>query len=127
LVVDDNQEVAEALILVLESFGHRAWAVNDGVSGLARARELHPDTMLCDVDLPDMSGYDLARALRAEDRLRGVLLISVSGYTRRQDRERAQAAGFDLHFSKPVDLELLERSLMADPIAARPYSSRRGQ
>jgi len=120
LVVDDNEEVAEALILVLQSFGHRASAASDGVSGLARARELRPDTMLCDIDLPDMSGYDLARALRAEDCLRGVLLVAVSGYTRRQDRERARAAGFDLCFSKPVDLDLLERSLTADPLAALP-------
>jgi CheY-like chemotaxis protein len=69
--------------------------------------------MLCDIELPDMSGDDVARAVRSEACMRDMLLIAVSGYTRRQDREQASAAGFDLHLCKPVDLDLLERTLMS--------------
>ena len=111
LVVDDNDDLAEAMSYLLEELGYHPTTARDGASALARARELHPVAMLCDIDLPDMSGYMLARAVRAEPGLGGVRLIAVSGHTRPQERERAQAAGFELHLGKPVDADLLERAL----------------
>jgi CheY-like chemotaxis protein len=120
LVVEDDEETAEALILLLEEFGHDASTANNGVTGLVRARELLPHAMLCDIDLPDMSGYELARAVRAEACLDATLLIAVSGYTRQEDRERASAAGFDVHVGKPIDLDLLERTLLGPSTSGAP-------
>jgi CheY-like chemotaxis protein len=117
LVVDDNEEVAEALTTLLADSGHQAVVAKDGATALARARELLPDTMVCDLDLPDMTGYALARAVRAEAELSRVQLIALSGYTRPQDREEAKAAGFDLHLGKPVDPDLLERVIAETPRA----------
>jgi CheY-like chemotaxis protein len=111
LVVDDNVEAAEALAIWLEDLGHDVVMVSNGADALASARARRPDAVVCDIGLPDMSGYDLARELRADALFAEVRLIALTGYARPRDRELAQAAGFDLHFGKPVDPDALERSL----------------
>jgi CheY-like chemotaxis protein len=67
----------------------------DGRSGLELARELHPDVVLCDIGLPDMDGYEVARALRRDGALRATRLVAPSGYALPEDRQRAHDAGFD--------------------------------
>jgi CheY-like chemotaxis protein len=115
LVVDDNEDAAEALAVWLQDLGHDVVMVANGAAAIASARERRPDTVLCDIGLPDMSGYDLARALRADAVLAAVQLIALSGYAQPRDRELAKEAGFDLHFGKPVDPDALERSLAVAP------------
>jgi CheY-like chemotaxis protein len=114
LVVDDNEEAAEALALLLDLGGHDVATANEGRAALALAREMRPDTMLCDIDLPDMSGYDLARALRTDASVPPLYLVALSGYTRDRDRELALEAGFDVHLGKPVDPDRLEQMLAGD-------------
>jgi signal transduction histidine kinase len=114
LVVEDNLDGAETLKEVLELLGHEVAVVNDGLSVLDRARAFKPEIVLCDIGLPGMDGYDVARQLRREPQLRDVRLVALTGYALPEDQQRAFAAGFSEHMAKPVKLEALER-LFADP------------
>ncbi|MFT3915194.1 MAG: response regulator [Anaeromyxobacteraceae bacterium] len=113
LVVDDNRDAAESLAEVVELFGHDPEVAFDGPSALERARARPPDVVLCDIGLPGMDGYEVARALRADPRLAHARLVAVSGYARPEDRRRAAEAGFDRHVAKPPDLVQLEEILSA--------------
>jgi two-component system CheB/CheR fusion protein len=77
--------------------------VHDGASGVRAAHELCPDLVLCDLGLPDITGYDVARELRRDDTLRSTLLVALTGHAAAEDIARARAAGFDRHLPKPVD------------------------
>ena len=109
LIVDDNRDAAQMLGDVLGSEGHRVHVAPDARTGLALARHLAPDVVLCDIGLPDMDGYALAQAIRSEPALAHTRLIALSGYAQNQDRARAEQAGFDAHLVKPADLQELER------------------
>jgi CheY-like chemotaxis protein len=112
LLVEDNVDAALTLADLLRMEGHRVEVSHDGRAGLALARELRPQVVLCDLGLPDLDGFELARALRAEPRTRSSLLVAVSGYAQPEDVQRALAAGFDAHLAKPPSLNLL-RALLA--------------
>ncbi len=109
LVVEDDPDAAEALVMLLEVLGHRARRVQDGATALDVAREKGPDVMLVDIGLPGMDGYEVARRVRREPRLRDLVLVALSGYGREEDKQRAMAAGFDHHLTKPVEPEALDR------------------
>jgi signal transduction histidine kinase/integral membrane sensor domain MASE1/ActR/RegA family two-component response regulator len=118
LVVDDNQDSAESLAVLLRMRGHDVRIAHDGPAALAAARDHAPEAVLLDIGLPGMSGYEVARALRAAEGARA-LLVALTGYGQHEDRQRAHDAGFDLHFTKPVDLARLERVLATmDPVRA---------
>ena len=103
LVVEDNLDAAEAMQLLLAQEGHEVVVIHDGAEAEHRARELRPDTILLDIGLPNVNGYELAARLREMPETRGARLIAVSGYGQRKDIERSVAAGFDVHLVKPVD------------------------
>jgi signal transduction histidine kinase len=103
LVVDDNVDAAESLCDLVAFLGHSVEAVHDGPTAIARVREHHPEVVLCDIGLPGMDGYDVARAIRSEPDLADVRLVAVSGYAQPEDRARARSAGFDAHVAKPAD------------------------
>ncbi|MCW8194686.1 PAS domain-containing protein [Proteobacteria bacterium 005FR1] len=107
LVVDDNPEIAETLSLLLEHAGHRVERVHSGPAALAMAPAFQPDVILLDIGLPEMDGYEVARRLRDQPRTASAVLAALTGYGQPSDRERAHAAGFDAHFVKPVDLDVL--------------------
>ena len=117
LVVEDNEDSAEALAAVLRLWGHDVRVAFDGLAALETAKTFRPDVVLSDVGLPGMDGYELARRLRADPALRETLLVALSGYGRDEDRERARDAGFDRHLVKPPDLDALARLLAADRAA----------
>jgi CheY-like chemotaxis protein len=110
LVVDDNADAAESLAELVEILGHSTAVAYDGPTALEEARARPPDVVLCDIGLPGMSGYDVARALRGT-LPKGVLLVAVSGYVSTQDLQAAAAAGFDRHIAKPASAEAIERLL----------------
>jgi signal transduction histidine kinase len=114
LVVEDNIDGAETLKEVIELLGHQVEVVHDGLSAIERARAFKPNVVLCDIGLPGMDGYDVARELRRDQELRDVHLVALTGYALPEDQRRAFAAGFSQHMAKPVKLEALER-LLADP------------
>jgi PAS domain S-box-containing protein len=110
LVVDDNRDAAESLAELVELFGHEAEVAFDGPSALAKAQANPPDVVLCDIGLPGMDGYAVARALRSGD-ARSPRLVAVSGYAQPEDVARAREAGFDDHIAKPPPPEHIERAL----------------
>ena len=118
LVVDDNVDGAESLSMMLELLGHQVHRVHDGASAITEATEWVPDVALLDIGLPDLTGYEVARRLRAEPRLGGLLLVAVTGWGSEDDQRRSAEAGIDHHLTKPVDARALER-LLASRAAAQ--------
>ena len=103
LVVDDHQDSLEALQLILESDGHDVRVAVNGTEAIDLGRSFHPEVVICDIGLPgEMSGYDVARAFRADESLAGAVLVAITGYGRAEDKRRALDAGFDDHMAKPV-------------------------
>jgi len=111
LVVDDNQDAAHALRLLLETDGHEVMVAADGAAGLALAREHRPDVVLLDIGLPTLNGYEIATRIRADPALKGTVLVAVTGYGQMHDRARASASGFDHHLVKPVEFRALQELL----------------
>lgn len=103
LVVDDDQDSAELLALVLEGRGHRARVAYDFEQGLHVAREFKPDVAVIDVMLRLESGYLLARAMKDEPALAHCRLIALTGFPQDRHREASALAGFSSHFIKPCD------------------------
>lgn len=111
LVIEDNVDAAEALGMFLEVIGHAVRIAHSGRDGITLAHEWRPEIVLSDIGLPgEMDGYQVARALRAVAGT-SAYLVALSGYGQQQDKERAMAAGFDAHMTKPVDACALERLL----------------
>jgi PAS domain S-box-containing protein len=106
LVVDDNRDAADSLAMLCESEGHVARVAYSSSEALEAAPLLQPDVALLDIGLPDIDGYELARRLRRKGET-SPLLIAVTGYGQAEDRLRAQSAGFDYHFVKPVNIDSL--------------------
>lgn len=113
LIIDDNQDAANALRLLLETDGHEVRVANDGVSGLALARSYRPDYLLLDIGLPRLSGYDIAASVRADPQLKGTIIVAVTGYGQLHDRSRTAAVGFDHHLTKPVEFSSLQELFRA--------------
>jgi PAS domain S-box-containing protein len=105
LVIEDNVDAAESLREVLELLGHEVQVRHSGPDGVTAARAYRPRLVFCDIGLPGMDGYEVARALRADPSLRPLHLVALSGYARPQDLAMAQNAGFDRHLSKPPRVE----------------------
>jgi two-component system CheB/CheR fusion protein len=102
LVADDHRDGAESLGLLLGAEGHQVEIVHDGSSALGAARELRPDVALLDIGMPQLNGYDVAHALRAEPATQDICLIALTGWGQPEDRLRSAEAGFDHHLVKPV-------------------------
>lgn len=112
LIVEDNPDAAESLRLMLELDRHQVAVASSAEEGLVRARAWHPDVVLSDVGLPGVSGYELARALRADSPTKPHL-VAITGYGQTEDRERALRSGFERHVTKPFDHATLEKVLQA--------------
>ena len=119
LIVDDNQDAAESLSMLLELSGHEARVAHDGLAALSLAESFLPDAILLDIGLPRLNGYDAAKRIRESAWGAGMHLIAVTGYGQDSDRSRAKAAGFDHHLTKPLDIptliKLLEKGRSASP------------
>jgi CheY-like chemotaxis protein len=111
LVVEDNQDAAESLALLVRLWGHEVQVARDGPSALEKARSFRPEVVLCDLGLPGMDGYEVGRRLRQEVGPGRLMLVAVTGYGHDEDRRRSQEAGFDHHLTKPVDPDALCRLL----------------
>lgn len=105
LVIEDNRDVREMMCALLSECGFEIVSAENGKNGIDSAFANLPDIALVDVDLPDMSGYDIAAVLRKDPRSAGIKLIAVTGYGQPSDREKAFANGFDVHLKKPVSID----------------------
>jgi two-component system, sensor histidine kinase len=113
LVIDDNSLAARTLQIFLADKGHQVELAVTGPQGLEKARRYLPQVVLCDIGLPGLDGYSVARQLRQEQSSNKIFLIAVSGYGQEEDQERAKNAGFDAYLVKPISLKDLEK-LLAD-------------
>lgn len=111
LVVEDNRDAAETLRDLLELAEHEVFLAHTGPAGIAAARELRPEVVLCDIGLPGMDGLAVARELRADPALAKTRLIAISGYGQADDRRQSLEAGFELHLTKPIDPDELQQVL----------------
>jgi CheY-like chemotaxis protein len=107
LIVDDQQDAADLLAMVLTEHGHRVEVAHDGESALVLACAFRPQIALLDLGLPGMDGYQLAAQLLAMPTLAQCRLIAVSGHCAPHDRERCKSAGFAAHLAKPVSIDTL--------------------
>jgi CheY-like chemotaxis protein len=103
LVVEDNDDSRAMLRELLVLLGHEVHEAVDGATGVARALELAPDVTLVDIGLPEVDGYEVARHIRRDPAGRNLYLVALTGYGLPEDRERALAAGYDVHLVKPID------------------------
>ena len=111
LVVDDNRDAADSLAMLLGCEGYETRTAYTGRDAIAMATEFRPETCILDLGLPDLSGYEVARHLRQVPGLEPLRLIALTGWGQDEDRQRALAAGFDHHLTKPVDPAQLSKLL----------------
>jgi CheY-like chemotaxis protein len=111
LIVDDNQDAADSLAMMLALDGHEVRQTYAGAPALACLREFRPDVILLDIGLPGMDGYEVARRIREQPDGSSIRLIALTGYGQESDKSRTRAAGFDEHLVKPVELRNLHQAL----------------
>ncbi len=104
MVVDDNIDAAQTLAELLSIQGHQARVADSGASALATASEFQPELVFLDIGMPGMNGYETAKRLRANTSLGPMMIVALTGWGAESDRIQAKEAGFDLHFTKPVEL-----------------------
>jgi two-component system CheB/CheR fusion protein len=120
LIVEDNVDAADSLRDLLELSDHEVQIAYDGPDGLKKAREFKPDVVFCDIGLPEMDGYSVARQMRADPGLSSsVFLVALTGYALPEDIAEARKAGFDKHLVNPLSIEKIEEVLESLGMCAR--------
>lgn len=109
LVADDNRDAAESMSMLLRMMGNEVRTVHDGLQAVEEASAFRPDVVLLDIGMPRLNGYDVARAIRDQRWGAGMLLVALTGWGQDDDKRRADEAGFDQHFTKPVNPAALEQ------------------
>jgi len=115
LVIEDNADAADSLREALQLHGHEVEVAYNGSEGIEKARAFAPEVVICDVGLPGMDGYEVARTMRADPQLARVTLIALTGYAGSGDIAKAMQAGFDAHLAKPPTMDAVERALQPRP------------
>ena len=118
LVIEDNLDSADTLRDVLQMAGHAVEVSRTGPEGIQRALTFAPEIVLCDIGLPGLDGFEVARAFRGDAKLRATYLVALSGYAAFDDVARAREAGFDRHLAKPVDAEALQQLVGAEDLVS---------
>jgi CheY-like chemotaxis protein len=111
LIVEDNEDVADMLAMLVEELGGETRVARDGYAGVRSVAEFRPDVVLLDIGLPGMDGYETCRRIRLEAAGRDAVVVALTGWGQEQDKQRALAGGFDAHLTKPADPAALERIL----------------
>lgn len=110
LIIEDNPTNLQLMVYLLQAFGHTPLAAPDGETGLLRAAEW-PDLILCDVQLPGIDGFEVARRLKSDPALHAIPLVAVTALAMVGDRDRVLGAGFDGYLTKPIEPETFIRLL----------------
>lgn len=113
LVIEDDDASRQLVTYLLEAAGHDVLAAENGAIGLAMALAESPDIVLCDLQMPVMNGYEVARNLRASHQWRVVPLVAVTAFSMPGDREKALEVGFNEHLSKPITPETFVQQIEA--------------
>jgi CheY-like chemotaxis protein len=109
LIADDNADSAESMGMLLRLMGNDVRIASDGLEAVEQAAIFQPDIVLLDIGMPRLDGYEAARRIRSQSWSRDTLLVAVTGWGPSDDDEEATAAGFDRHFTKPLDPAELRR------------------
>jgi PAS domain S-box-containing protein len=124
LIVDDSEDGAESLAMLLEFGGHETYKAHDGIAALEAAERLRPDAVLLDIGLPGLNGYEVCRRIRQTPWGKQLTLVALTGWGSDDDRDRSREAGFDVHLVKPVDFDALLKLLASvSPVDAEPRSA----
>jgi CheY-like chemotaxis protein len=107
LLADDNVDAVELMREILELDGHQVAVAGNGLAAIETAESFLPDLAFLDIGMPGLNGYEVARRLRAMPALGAARLVAVTGWGTQEDRARSEAAGFDGHLTKPVELDAL--------------------
>jgi CheY-like chemotaxis protein len=107
LIVEDNRDAREMLATLCHEWGYRVEVADEGLEAVERALAAKPEVALIDIGLPGIDGYEVARRIRASHVNREMKLVALTGYGLSSQRQKAFAAGFDMHLVKPVDAEIL--------------------
>ena len=122
LIADDSRDGADSLAFILRAAGHEVTTAYDGQSAIELADAIRPDVVLLDIGMPEVSGYDVARAIRARELGTPHALVALTGWGQADHRRRSLEVGFDDHLVKPVEMDVLEEVLHvgnASPIQSR--------
>jgi PAS domain S-box-containing protein len=111
LIVDDNQDSADSLAMLLEIFGNEVGTAYDGEEAVEAAGALRPEVVLLDIGMPKLNGYDACRRIRQQPWGQEMFLIALTGWGQDEDRRRTEEAGFNFHIVKPVDPAALMKLL----------------
>lgn len=111
LVADDNRDSAESLGMLLRLMGNDVRIVYDGMDAVSEAEAFRPDVILLDIGMPKLDGYEAARRIREKPWTEDTLLVALTGWGKEEDKRKASDAGFDRHFTKPIDPAELRRLL----------------
>ena len=109
LIADDNGDGAESLAMLLTLSSHEVFLAHSGEEALNVVKQQRPDVAVLDIGMPDLSGYEVAQRIRLESWGEHMTLIPLTGWRQENDKRRARAAGFDHHYTKPVDPDDLQR------------------
>jgi len=113
LVVDDNQDSADSVAMLLRTMGNEVHTAHDGLEAVGAAATFQPDVVLMDIGLPKLNGFEAATRIREQPGGNEMVLIALTGWGQEEDRRRSKEAGFDHHLTKPIDFSLLQRLLAA--------------
>lgn len=120
LLIEDNEQNRYLAKFLLESRGFRVEWTMDGISGIERAKEIKPDLILLDIQLPRMDGYEVARRLCSEPDLKSIPIVAVTSYAMAGDREKTLDAGCVGYIEKPIDpdtfVDEISRFLPGNPV-----------
>jgi CheY-like chemotaxis protein len=108
LIVDDNHDSADAAALILQLDGHNVKTVYNGMDALVVAEQFRPHAVLLDIGMPQLSGYEVAQRMRKEPWGSNLILIAQTGWGQEEDIRQCREAGFDHHFTKPIDFQKLK-------------------
>jgi CheY-like chemotaxis protein len=109
--VDDNQDAANSLGMLLRLKGHEVRVAYSGVAALEIIKSYSPHAVFLDIGMPGMDGYEVARRMRQQPGTEKIMLAALTGWGQQEDRRRTSEAGFDHHLVKPPETESLERLL----------------
>jgi CheY-like chemotaxis protein len=115
LIVDDSRDAAHVLRMLLRKIGHQVEVADNGKSGIELATTFLPEIVLCDISMPGMDGYQVAKSLRASETTRTAYLVALTGYGQDDDRAKALESGFDEHLIKPVGFATLQSLIATMP------------
>ena len=115
LIVDDSEDGAESLAMLLQIGGHETHKAHDGISAIEAAERLRPDAILLDIGLPRLNGYEVCRRIRQTTWGKELTIVALTGWGQEEDRDRSTDAGFNAHMVKPVDHDVLMKLIASLP------------